>query len=418
MGYIIKRAETTIINNEKHWLLLYGRRKVGKTFLLRDLCKFKNYYTVKKDLSVIFQDTTISLDTMIREVKKTLNAGQTVIIDEFQRLEESVLEELTLFHPKGKLILSGSSLRVIKKIFEPQSPLLGFFSPLKIGFISPSDALLGFHTQVTDKLLIELSTFLREPWLIPSYNKEKSVDFIYKLIMQSKQTITALVGEIFTEEEREFTKKYEAIIELIGSGIWNTKELTSLLYSRKLIPDPSPTHLAQYLKNLEEMELVESIKLHKSKRKYYRLRSPLMNIYYYLESRYNISERTTSLEEIRPTLQKAIHLEIQNFIGEVFSNLYEGRKEYFISNDREIDFIITIRNKPAIVGEVKWKELDKKDISKFKNNSDNLYGKKVLFCKGSKFIDHEVEIITPEKLLSSLREKRKMHVKESSGGNA
>lgn len=418
MGYIIKRAEVAIIKNEKHWLLLYGRRKVGKTFLLRDLCKFKNYHTVKKDLSVMYRDTTISVDDMVREIKKMLSAGQTVIVDEFQRLEEGVLEELTLLHPKGKLILSGSSLRVIKKIFEPQSPLLGFLSPFKISFISPSDALLGLHTRVTDERLIELSTFLREPWLIPSYDKENVVDFIYKLIMQSRQTITALVGEIFTEEEREFTKKYEAIIELIGSGVWSTRELTSLLYSRKFIPDPSPTHVIQYLKNLEEMELVEGIKLHKSKKRYYRLSSPLMNLYYYLESRYDISERAVSLEEIRPTLQKVINLEIQNFIADVFSELYEGRKEYFISSEREVDFVITVRNKPAIIGEVKWKKLDEKDMNKFKNNSEGLYGKRMLFCKSGVGTDTEVEIITPEKLLSLLKERKKAHVKKSLGGNA
>ena len=115
---------------------------------------------------------------------------------------------------------------------------------------------------------------------------------------------------------------------MIGEGIWNTKELTSILYSRKLIPDPSPTHLIQYLKNLEEMELVESIKLYKTKGRYYRLISPLMNIYYYLDSRYDISNRTISLEEIRPTLQNIINLEIQNFIADLFAEIYEGRKEY------------------------------------------------------------------------------------------
>ncbi len=416
MDYIIERRDTASITQERQWLLLYGRRKVGKTFLLRNLCTFKKYYTVKKDLGIIAHDITISLDDMMREVKKLLHDGQTVVIDEFQRLPESVLEELTVVHPHGKLILSGSSLRILKKIFEPQSPLLGFLNPVKMGFISPSDILIGLHAHVKSELLVELSTFLREPWLIPSYDEKPLIDFIYKLITQSKQTLTALVGEIFGEEERELTGKYSAIIGLIGSGIWNTTELTSILYSRKLIPEPSPTHLAQYLKNLEEMEIVESIKMYSSKRKYYRLASPLMNVYYYLESRYNINDRQISLEEIRPTLQKSINFEIQNFIADLFSEIYSGRKEYFISPDKEIDFIITVRNKPSIIGEVKWKALEKEDIRKFFRNSEKIFGRKIIFCKSSKFTEEDVEIMNVDTLLPLIKEKRKMRIEESARG--
>ena len=408
MDYIIERIDKNLIKNEKQWLLVYGRRKVGKTFLLRNLCKFENYYTIKKDLSVISTNGTISIDKMIEEIKKFLADNQIVVIDEFQRLNESILEELTLSHPKGKLILSGSTLRIIKKIFEPGSPLLGFLSPIKISLISPSDMILNLHKKFKKELLIELSTFLREPWIIPIYNEEETLNFIYKLVTQSKQIITALVGEIFTEEERELTKKYESILSLVGSGVWNTKELTSILYSRKIIPEPSPTHLIQYLKNLEEMELLDSIKIYKSKKRYYRLTSPLMNIYYYLDSRYNISDRAISLEEIKPKLQKLINFEIQNFIADLFSELYEGRKEYLVSQDREVDFIITLRNKPEIIGEVKWKKLEQEDINKFKRNSEGLSGKKILFCKNSEIKDKEIEIIEPKNLVSNIQAKKRL----------
>lgn len=402
MDYIIERTNAKLVAKEKHWLLLYGRRKVGKTFLLRNLCKFKNYYTIKKDLTVFSDKGKLSIDELKEEVKKLLSKNQIVVIDEFQRLDESIIEELSLLHPKGRLILSGSSLRIVKKVFEPKSALLGFFTPIKISFIDPSDIILKLNGQLKDETVIELSTFLREPWIIPLYNKEKTLDFVYKLITQSKQIITALIGEIFTEEERELTKKYEAILSLIGSGIWNTRDLTSILYSRKLIPEPSQTHIIQYIKNLEEMELVESIKLHKSKGNYYRLSSPLMNIYYYLDSRYDISNRIISFEEIKPTLQKLINLEIQNFIGDLFAELYGGRKEYYISQDKEVDFIITKRNKSEIIGEVKWKKIKLEDINKFKKNSERLYGKRILFCKGAEVEGKDIEILLPKNIISRI----------------
>lgn len=408
MDYIIERKDSDKIAEEKHWLLIYGRRKLGKTFLLRNICKFENYYSVKSDNSIISRSAIISIDDMAKEVKRLLLAGRTVVIDEFQRLNTGVLEELSILHPQGRLILSGSSLRVIKKVFEPQSPLLGFFSPLKIGLISPIDAFLALSKDFSEEKTIELSTFLREPWIIPIYNKEETLNFIYKLVTQSKQIITSLIGEVFTEEERELTKKYGALLSLIGSGIWNIKELTSIMYSRKLIPEPSQTHIIQYLKNLEEIELVERIKLNKSKGGYYRLFSPLMNIYYYLDSRYDISSREISLEEIKPTLQKLINFEIQNYMADLFSELFEGRKEYFISPDKEVDFIITKRNKNEIVGEVKWKKVGREDLNRFKINSENLFGKKILLCKGSSIEKaDEAEIITPKKLADLIKNKSK-----------
>ncbi|MBI2147592.1 AAA family ATPase [Candidatus Woesearchaeota archaeon] len=376
MDYKIERGEAQQVEQGKHWLLLYGRRKVGKTFLLRNLCQFEHYYTVKKNGEILSEKGTISVATMMEEVKKLLKENKPVVIDEFQRLEETFLEELTLLHPKGKLVLSGSSLRIIKKIFEPKSPLLGFFTPLSIGFIKPSEMLLNKKL----KTQIDLFPFLREPWTIPLYAEEDPLRFVYTLVIQSKLVITALIGEIFVEEERGLTNKYEAILGLIGSGIWNTKELTSLLYSRKLIPDPSPTHLIQYIKNLEEMGLVESIKLHKTKGNYYRLSSPLMNVYYYLESRYDIGSRDVSFEEMKPTLQKLIHLEIQNFIADLFAEIYHGRKEYFFSPEKEVDFIITVRNKPAIIGEVKWKKSSPEDIARFEQNAAAFSGRKVFIC--------------------------------------
>ncbi|MEK6857020.1 MAG: AAA family ATPase, partial [Nanoarchaeota archaeon] len=351
MNIIINREEAEELKQKKYWCLVYGRRKVGKTFLLKNLCSFNNLYTVKKDSSIFSEGRNISLSQLKEEVAAQLSKNNTLVIDEFQRLNQSIIEEWVTLHPKGRLILSGSSLRVIKKIFEPQSPLLGFFVPLKIGFIKALTMLRGLKKNVKGSEILELAAFLREPWLIPLYEKGSSEQFVFDTLTKSKHTISALIGEIFTEEEREISKKYNALLSLIGSGVWNTKELTSTMYSRNLIPDPSPTHIQQYLKNLEEMELVDSIKIYNSKKNYYRLKSPMMNVYYYLNDRYDL-DREPSFEELKPTIQKLINLEVQNFIADLFSEIIGGRKEYYVSKDKEIDFIITKRNKAVLIGEV------------------------------------------------------------------
>ena len=164
MDYIIARSKEREMLEKPYWILLYGRRKVGKTFLLRNLCKFENYYTVKKDLGIISNKGTMPMERFVQEVKSLLEQNKTVVIDEFQRLDEGLLEEISLLHPKGKLILSGSSLRVVKKVFDPKSPLLGFFTPFKIGFIKPSNVLLELNGDGEEA--IQAAPFLREPWPI------------------------------------------------------------------------------------------------------------------------------------------------------------------------------------------------------------------------------------------------------------
>ncbi|MDI6655808.1 MAG: AAA family ATPase [Candidatus Hydrothermarchaeota archaeon] len=398
MDYIIKRKEAGDVEKEKSWLLVYGRRKTGKTFLLRNFCRLDGYFLVKRDLSIFSDEKQITLGEMSKAVKELLNRGKRVAIDEFQRLDESFLEEFTLLHPKGKLVISGSSMRIVKKFFEPRSALLGFFTPMKIGFISPMDVLSELKEKFTPAEAIELATFVREPWLIPLFGGENITEFVYKVVTKSKVIISSLIGEVFGEEERELSKKYEAILSLIGSGVWNTKEIASIMYSRRLIPDPSVTNILQYIKNLEEMGLLEGIKIFNSKSNFYRLSSPIMNIYYYLESRYNISNREVSLEEVKPTLERLINLEIQNFIADFFAEKNNGRKEYYMSPQKEFDFVITRRNRLEIVGEVKWKKVEAQDVEKFRKNTEDLSGRKVIIFKHGKL----KESMNAEEILSDL----------------
>lgn len=395
MGYIIRRTEEKNIG--KSWLLVYGRRKTGKTFLLRTLCKFENYFLVKRNLDILIKDKSITINELKRKVSELLKRDETVVLDEFQRLDEGTLEELVQLHPRGRLIISGSSQRIIKKVFSSNSPLLGFFVPLKVSLISPRDILTGLKSLSAERK-VEFSVFLREPWLIPLFEGEEINQFIYKIVTKLKYVITSLVGEIFNVEERELSKKYGAILELIGNGVWGTKELTGLLYNRNLIPDPSPTHLIQYLKNLEEMGLVEGIKLYKSKNKhFYRLCSPIMNIYYYLDGRYNISNREVSFKEMEPTLRKLINFEIQNFVADYFAEKEDGRKEYFVSPSKEIDFIITQRNKPVIVGEVKWKKVNFEDLRKFSSSVEDFSCRRIIFCKKGENLEG-VKVIEAQQL--------------------
>ena len=63
---IIPRHEVRNINAIKKWLLIYGRRKTGKTFLIRHFLKYNEYFFVKRDRTIIVESTgnSISYETL------------------------------------------------------------------------------------------------------------------------------------------------------------------------------------------------------------------------------------------------------------------------------------------------------------------------------------------------------------------
>lgn len=110
-----------------------------------------------------------------------------------------------------------------------------------------------------------------------------------------KITVPALIEEIFTEEEREYSRTYDAILKAIANGKQISTEITSYLYSLRIIPAQDSSLVHPFLKILQGIGLLEKIKIYKRNKYYYRHASPLTDYYYYLDAKYAISER-----EIQP----------------------------------------------------------------------------------------------------------------------
>ena len=47
-AFTVKRSEEQVIKSLKGWLLVYGRRKTGKTFLLRRVFHEANYFVLTR----------------------------------------------------------------------------------------------------------------------------------------------------------------------------------------------------------------------------------------------------------------------------------------------------------------------------------------------------------------------------------
>ncbi|RLF47839.1 MAG: ATP-binding protein [Thermoplasmata archaeon] len=398
-GIMVHRSEVKDLEKIRGWILLFGRRKVGKTYMIRNFMKYDGYYYVRIDGSVRFEGRSgvrvyDVLNDFVRSVRRMLNMHKTVVIDEFQRLPLTVLEDIASVHPRGRLILSGSSLRVVNKVLSRKSPLLGLVYPYKLGVLKATDVLIALCEFLDAERAVEVAPYLRDPWTIPMF----SDNFMKALFRAVPYIVPGLVGEIFTAEEREMTRTYSSILSMIGCGVSDYHEIASTLYGRGLIKRADTSLVIPYIKNLEGMGLVEGIRAYGKKRYYYKLISEPMILYYYMASRYDIDNREVSIDEVMPTITNVRNLAIENFIADFFAEVLGGRKEMIKERDREIDILITVRNKPVLVGEVKWGRYTKQDISDFLDKVEDFACRKIFFAK--KRIDYDgVDVLTPKDLI-------------------
>jgi hypothetical protein len=147
--------------------------------------------------------------------------------------------------------------------------------------------------------------------------------------------------------------------------------------SRGLLKNGVSSAIVQYINNMERMDLIEELSVYPSKRKKaYLLRSPIFQMFYYLADRYEIEQREVGYAQAQEAVRNVRNLAIQRFIGEIFARSLDGRLEY--SYDPELDFIITKKGRPVLVGEVKWGRYDRSDLQDFKNKSSEFDCRKVL----------------------------------------
>ena len=114
---IIERFEVNNIKKIKKWLLIFGRRKTGKTFLVENFLKYDEYFFVKRDRSILSKKDRkeITYDTFTTLIERELSNEKTIAIDEFHRLDDGFFDFIHYTEKRGKLILLSSTLYLSKK---------------------------------------------------------------------------------------------------------------------------------------------------------------------------------------------------------------------------------------------------------------------------------------------------------------
>ena len=211
-------------------LFVYGRRKTGKTFFIKNAFKKAYYFFVRRDRSIYFENRNeiINYNELIRIIDEVRN--KDIIIDEFHRLPEEFLDYLHAKSPENLLLIT-STLHLAKNLLGKRSPILGLFLEYRMDLIDERDILLNLKELIKDgKRLIEFSTYLREPILLRWFGMN-----LFDILRNLKLVVPSLVGEIFNEEEKELSTRYEGILRALGSGKRTLSEIVSSLYAYKLI---------------------------------------------------------------------------------------------------------------------------------------------------------------------------------------
>ena len=347
------------------WVLIIGRRKTGKTFFVKHFCKYDKYFFVRRD-RIIFDDSgnALSYESFFNLFKE-LSGKYAIVIDEFHRLPSEFFDYLHMVGKKGKLIAISSTLWFAKKLIGSGSPLLGLFSPVVFSLISETDIVNFLKHKIKDpRELVEISTYLKEPLLIPKYKKGLTArELISNFLYENKYTLEELIGEIFDEEKRRLSEVYKGILSAVSSGKTVSTKISSFLYSRKLIPKDNPGLIQRYLDVLVKIGLLEKIPVWHKKTFVYKVSSPLLDLHFYLKEKYAYTEYDANLSWIRKVVEEKIPMHVEDFFSKLLSKKYGLRNIKIF--EPEVDIALFKFKKPNIIAEVKWKKkLTKSDLEK------------------------------------------------------
>lgn len=394
---IIERPMETSNINKGNWLLVFGRRKTGKTFIVENFTHYDEFFFIKRDRTIIEKQDwkEYSYDTFKELLRRDLSDGKTIVIDEFHRLGEDFRDYLHALPQRGRLILISSTLHLSKKLIGTSSPLLGKFGEVNIGLIDLRDIIHTLKIKTKNmKKRFELAVLLREPIIV---NLAKNGD-IADIIMMLRFTAPALIGEIFNEEDRNLSRIYEGVIRAIAVGKLGSGEICSFLFSKKLIKKDDPSIIQQYLINLVNFGIIKKTKVWNKNRVIYRHVSPILRMFYYLDEKYSFGERDTSKKELEMLLNEILPKILEDSIRELIGQIFGMNLFHYQTKDLELDGLYTKFKKPNIALEVKWKtSIKAEDLRKAEKNLKKInVSKRILFVPNKTGLSSdEIEIMDP-----------------------
>lgn len=380
-------------------IVIYGRRRVGKTLLLEKFCEGKKsiYYTAtetnkKEQLAEAFdlvykhtkdehlKELKHSWETLLRYLK---DKQMIFIIDEFpyvikadgsvpsqiQRIWDKELKSSNLF-----LILTGSSVSMMEDdVLSPKSPLYGRrtgqwkLEPFRFG-----DAVKFFPDfSVADKIRT-YAVLGGIPYFLEQFEIDKGVfENINDNILNRGAVLHNEVEFLMREEFRE-PMNYFTILRSISQGNTTFSEIQN-------DTGISKNNLTSYLSILRNLHLVERrtpVTAKMSKKGRYYLQDNFFRFWfrYILPNKSQLeTDREALLEEIKISLEEHVSFIFEDVCREVVNSKYRGYEtgRWWYRED-EIDLVaISKRENRILFGECKWsrKEAGPKVLKRLEEKS-------------------------------------------------
>ena len=265
-------------------IVLYGRRRVGKTETLREFCKNKPhiFYSCReisdklqlRSFSEKLLREKIPAASYVKEFADWETAFRNItelpygdnkkllIIDEFPYMCKnnesipSILQNLwdeLLKDENVMIILCGSAMSFIEKeLLAEKNPLYGRATGIyKMEAMGFYDAVQFFPNYTDKEKIIAYSILGGIPHYLAQFDPAISLDDNIKKNILTKGCILYSEVEFILRQELRETPLYNSIIEAVALG--NTK--LNDISTKSLIDDTSKTSV--YLKNLIELQIVE-----------------------------------------------------------------------------------------------------------------------------------------------------------------
>lgn len=399
------------------FIVLWGRRRVGKTYLLKEFCSqhpaiyFLATKSSKKDqlfqlseaIAEFFNDSLLMLKPFSewQEVFVYLREKRSqrfaLIIDEFPYLINtdpaipSILQkgwdEYLIHNNEIILILNGSSISMMEnEVLGASSPLYGRRTgQWKLEPFNLID-IAGFFPRAKLIRLIEIYSVIGGiPYYAQFFDPELNIEENIKSKIIKKGEVLYEEVDFLLREEFKEPRSYFPILSAIASGSHKFGEIASKTGMDK-------SNLTKYLAILDQLHItyrevpVTEKYPHKSKKGLYFIRDPFINFWFRFV---RLNLRHLEMERIDFVWQEKIAPEFDQYVSrnceKILLNLLEQKKESFPfeyerlgrywDKNVEIDIMaLDYQKENVLLGEIKWqnKPVGIKTLNKLKEKSEKI----------------------------------------------
>ncbi|MDA3866640.1 MAG: ATP-binding protein [Salinivirgaceae bacterium] len=447
----IKRLRGALNADQFKLIVVYGRRRIGKTRLLQQIVKKDDVYFIADQRETKLQIASFARlvatqiesfdkvtypdwEIFFRSINQRVKKGTTIFIDEFPYLVKNASELPSILQKlidekellNFKLVLSGSSQQMMQKmVIDYHSPLYGRASEI----IKLDSMRVGFLRQALDCNYIEAIEEFSVWGGVPRYweirkDSASLKDAIINQIFAVHGILHEEPSRLFLDDTRD-TVQMHTLISIIATGANRLSEIASR------IGKPA-TQLNRPLQKLIELgyikrELPYGISPRNAKKTLYKVNEPFMLFYY----KFVVPEKTSlELGYVDQVYKQVFEKQFPSHCSEVWETLcrqalpnlfshklFKPGSRWWGNNTEnqpmELDVVAHSGDEEElIIGEAKWsttrnvpvilKQLERKakTFPMMKNRRVIL----ALFVKSHKLKDipENVYVFTPEDVVKAL----------------